>query len=121
MTFLRSSIPHFAADPAVRAFFETSLGYESIEDAPARRASTRKADLPFSRHLREAFEYLLRERPCDVYEWSSLTGVAYEDEAHLYGYLQGLFDYLYEGAAEPPQAPDAEAPMPAWVDERWGR
>jgi hypothetical protein len=67
---------------------------------------------PYARHLREALEHLLRERPCNVAEWGALTGAAFWDDARLYAYLQDLHGYFYEGRKTPPQAPDPEGAMP---------
>ncbi|MEV4559918.1 hypothetical protein AB0K51_23405 [Kitasatospora sp. NPDC049285] len=119
MSFLRSSIPHFAADESIGTLFRISLGVEFIDDVDRVRPNALQRSSAFSRHLREALEYLLRERPCDVAEWASLTGVAFTDGAHLYGYLRDLFDYFYGDRSDPPVPPDPEAPMPAWVAEHW--
>ncbi|MFI9783310.1 hypothetical protein ACIHEI_07345 [Kitasatospora sp. NPDC051984] len=119
MSFQPSSIPYFDADPAIGTFFRYALSPEFIDDVHETRVSTERRNSAFSRHLREALENLLRERPCDVIDWARLTKVAFNDEAHLYGYLQDLFDHLFEGRSEPPVAPDPEAPMPDWVDMLW--
>jgi hypothetical protein len=119
MSFLRSSIPHFATDEDVSTFFRISLSVEFIDDVDRVRPGVLQRTSRFSRHLREALEYFLRERPCNVIEWGSLTGVAFWDDAHLYAYLQDLYDYFYGERAEPPVAPDPEAPMPDWVQNQW--
>ncbi|MFF4339589.1 hypothetical protein ACFY00_06585 [Kitasatospora sp. NPDC001540] len=119
MGFQPSDIPHHETDPAVGAFLRHAFRPERIEDLHERRLSTRKQDLPFSRHLREAFAYLLRERPCDVVDWSRLTGSAFTDEAHLYDCLQGLHDYFFGDRPAPPVPPDPDGPRPDWVDLLW--
>jgi hypothetical protein len=91
-----------------------SLSVEFIDDVDRVRPGILQRTSRFSRHLREALEYLLRERPCNVIEWGALTGVAFWDDAHLYAYLQDLYDYFYGERSEPPVAPDPEAPMPDW-------
>ncbi|WP_354641498.1 hypothetical protein [Kitasatospora camelliae] len=120
MSFLRSSIPHFATDDHVNTFFTVALGVEFIDDIDKMKPSRKSMASSHGRHLREAIEYFLRERPCNVIEWASLTHVAFLDDAHLYAYLQDLHDYFYGDRKKPPVAPDPEAPMPDWVQERWG-
>nr|WP_033259666.1 hypothetical protein [Kitasatospora sp. SID7827] len=117
--FRPSDLPHHATDPGVEAFFRYALSHEFVRDLPEYRADTRRVGPVFGRHLREAFEYLLRERPCDVIDWSRLTRVAFEDEARLYDYLRGVFDHLFGDRPEPPVPPDPEAPPPDWVDLLW--
>ncbi|MFJ1705394.1 hypothetical protein [Kitasatospora sp. NPDC088346] len=119
MSFLWSGIPHLATDGQVRSFFTVLLGVEFIDDIDKAKPSGSTLRTPYAAHLREALEYLLRERPCDVVEWSTLTGVAFEDDTRLYAYLQELYDHFYGGRKEPPAAPDPEAPVPDWVRERW--
>ena len=116
MSFLRSSIPWFATDDGVRSFFTTALGVEFIDEIHRMKpGATGKS--PYARHLREALEYLLRERPCNVAEWGALTGTAFWDDVRLYAYLQDLHGYFYEGRKTPPEAPDPGGAMLDWTQQ----
>ncbi|MFI0711057.1 hypothetical protein [Streptomyces inhibens] len=108
-------------DRGVAAFFRVALNVEFIDDIDRERVNVVRVrknkgevvrDTPYARHLREALEYLLRERPADSTEWALMTGVSFWEDDRLYAYLQDLCDYFYGDRKEPPVAPDPEAPPP---------
>ncbi|WP_257980160.1 hypothetical protein [Streptomyces sp. CB02959] len=121
MRYDGSDIPHLSSDESVRNFFECFLGVEFVDDIDKFRPNIvrrdkRKGDVvrdtPLARHVREALEYLLRERPVTAEQWGQLTHVFFYEEDRLYAYLQDLYDYFYADRKEPPVAPDPEAPPP---------
>ncbi|WP_441247021.1 hypothetical protein [Kitasatospora sp. McL0602] len=101
------SIPHFSDDREVETFFRTMLGLEYIDDVHLHREWAR-GKKPSARHVREALEYLLRERPATSTQWARLTEVSFWEDDRLYGYLQGLYDYFYGDREDPPVPPDPE-------------
>lgn len=114
-------IPHFEQDRDIAAFFRVALNVEFIDDIDRERSNVVRVhkrrgevvrDTPYARHLREALEYLLRERPADSTEWALMTGVSFWEDERLYAYLQDLYDYFFGDRKEPPVAPDPEAPPP---------
>ncbi|MFG2862665.1 hypothetical protein [Streptomyces sioyaensis] len=114
-------VPHFVEDRRVGTFFRVMLNVEFIDDIALFRGSVVRTDkkkgevfrdTPFALHLREALEYLLRERPADTTEWALMTGVSFWEDDCLYAHLQDLYDYFYGDRKEPPVAPDPEAPPP---------
>ncbi|MFG2862664.1 hypothetical protein [Streptomyces sioyaensis] len=111
MRYRGEDIPHFVADPDICTFFEVCLGVEWIDDIDKMKGKV-KRDTPFARHLHEALEYLLRERPVTAEQWGQLTHVFFYEEDRLCAYLQDLYDYFYGDRKEPPVAPDPEAPPP---------
>ncbi|MGW1379598.1 hypothetical protein ACWD6P_35765 [Streptomyces sp. NPDC002446] len=106
MRYRGSGIPHFEADERVANFFEISLNVEWIDDI---HKSKPKRDTEYGRHLREALEHLLRERPLTAQEFGEMTSVGFWEDERLYAYLQDLYDYFFGDREEPPQAPDPEA------------
>lgn len=116
MRYRGEGIPHFATDPDVCTFFEVVLGVEWIDDIAKSKGSV-TSDTTFSRHLREALDYLLRERPVTAKQWGQLNHVFFYEDDRLYAYLQDLYDYFYGDRQEPPEAPDPEAPPPDWYWE----
>ncbi|MFJ6751308.1 MULTISPECIES: hypothetical protein [unclassified Streptomyces] len=116
-----ADVPHFAEDRDVAAFFRVALNVEFIDDMGREKANVVRVHkskgevvrgTPYARHLREALEYLLRERPADTTEWALMTGVSFWENDRLYVYLQDLYDYFYGDRKQPPVAPDPEAPQP---------
>ncbi|WP_405409283.1 hypothetical protein [Streptomyces decoyicus] len=116
MRYRGEGIPHFATDPDICTFFEVALGVEWIDDIDKSKGNV-ASDTTFSRHLREALEYLLRERPVTAKQWGQLNHVFFYEDDRLYAYLQDLYDYFYGDRQEPPEAPDPEAPPPDWYWE----
>ncbi|MEU9485431.1 hypothetical protein AB0D83_17440 [Streptomyces decoyicus] len=116
MRYRGEGIPHFATDPDICTFFEVALGVEWIDDIDKSKGNV-ASDTTFSRRLREALEYLLRERPVTAKQWAQLNHVFFYEDDRLYAYLQDLYDYFYGDRQEPPEAPDPEAPPPAWYWE----
>ncbi|MEU8993810.1 hypothetical protein ACGFSD_19315 [Streptomyces caniferus] len=116
MRYRGEGIPHFATDRDICTFFEVVLGVEWIDDIAKSKGSA-TSDTMFSRHLREALDYLLRERPVTAKQWGQLNHVFFYEDDRLYAYLQDLHDYFYGDRQEPPEAPDPEAPPPDWYWE----
>ncbi|KPC62947.1 hypothetical protein [Streptomyces chattanoogensis] len=111
--FRPSSIPHFSAEAGgIGEFFTLSLSVEFIDDVPIYKSYiVRNPKSPDARNLREALEYLLRERPATDDDWAELTGVRFWGDDHLYAYLQDLYDYIYGDRKEPPESPDDAPPL----------
>ncbi|MEU9116264.1 hypothetical protein AB0D04_32020 [Streptomyces sp. NPDC048483] len=111
-----SSIPHFFAEVgSVGKFFEFGLNIEFMDDVPIYKSHiVRNPESPDARNLREALEYLLRERSATVGDWYKLTSVNFWRDDLLYAYLQELYDYFYGDRKEPPEEPD-EVPPPGYV------
>ncbi|WP_406477678.1 hypothetical protein [Streptomyces platensis] len=106
MRDFESLIPHFVTDERVASFFKVALNVEWIDEVHKGKP---RGDSQYGRHLREALEYLLRERPFTAQEFDAMTSVGFWEDDRLYAYLQDLYDYFYGDRAEPPQAPDPEA------------
>ncbi|MFE1174338.1 hypothetical protein [Streptomyces sp. NPDC058773] len=111
MRFPETVIPHYASDPKVAAFFSGALNVEWIDDVHEMKpGATGKTS--YARHLKEALQYLLSERPASSREWALMTGVSFWEDDRLYAYLQDLYSYFYGDRQEPPQAPDPEETPP---------
>ncbi|WP_435848169.1 hypothetical protein [Streptomyces decoyicus] len=113
--FRSSSIPHFFAEVGgVDKFFRSCLNIEFIDDVPVYKSYiVRNPKSPDARNLREALEYLLRERSATVEDWYELTRVNFWRDDLLYAYLQDLYDYFYGDRKEPPESPD-DVPPPGY-------
>ncbi|MEU6326379.1 hypothetical protein ABZ851_03655 [Streptomyces sp. NPDC047049] len=111
-----SSVPHFFAEVGgVGKFFSSCLNIEFIDDVSLYKSYiARNPKSPDARNLREALEYLLRERSAGVADWYELTRVNFWRDDLLYAYLQDLYDYFYGDRKEPPEAPD-DVPPPGYV------
>jgi len=104
----------------VAGFFSGALNVEFIDEIHTMKVgATRKT--PYARHLKEALEYLLRERPAGSREWALMTGVSFWEEDHLYGYLQDLYDYFYGDRKEPPVARIRRRRRPGSTGREGGR
>lgn len=93
-------------DDQFRKFISGALHTETISDFPTVRelALGRRDDR--ADQIRSEFAQLLRERSLDTDEWYRLTYVEFDDENHLYTFLQQLYAYLYEDGAEPSELPE---------------
>ncbi|AJT66041.2 hypothetical protein T261_4388 [Streptomyces lydicus] len=97
-------------------FIRSCLHVEFMDDVPINKAYiTRNPKSPDARNLREALEYLLRERPATAGDWYKLTSANFWRDDLLYAYLQDLYDYFYGDRKEPPESPD-DTPPPGWWD-----
>lgn len=103
MTPFPSCIPHFTEDQQVKDFFTVWLGPEWIDDVGTRKPGA--AEPAYAARLREALEFLLRERPASPRQWARLTQTSFWTEDNLYAYLQALHDHFYGNRARPPEAP----------------
>ncbi|GAA5611446.1 hypothetical protein Spla01_02594 [Streptomyces platensis] len=111
MSFPETVIPHYASDRRVAGFFSGALNVEFIDDIHTMKPGA-VGKTPYARHLKEALEHLLSERPAGSTDWALMTGVSFWEDDRLYSYLKDLYDYFYGDREEPPVAPDAEAPPP---------
>ncbi|MFF4698904.1 hypothetical protein [Streptomyces chattanoogensis] len=111
MSFPDTVIPYYASDPQVGGFFGCALKVEFIDEIHTMKPGA-VSKTAYARHLKEALEYLLSERPASSTEWARMTGVSFWEDDRLYAYLQDLYDYFYGDREEPPVAPDPEAPPP---------
>jgi hypothetical protein len=55
--------------------------------------------------LKEGFAGLLRARELNAGDYDGLTHVEFESGDDLYRYLQGVYDFLFNGAEEQPEPP----------------
>jgi hypothetical protein len=56
--------------------------------------------------VRHGLETVLRTRELSVGDYERLAGIEFGDEEGLYGYLQGVHQYLFEGQEKQPTPPD---------------
>jgi hypothetical protein len=111
VTAFPSCIPHFTEDQQVKDFFTVWLGPEWIDDAGTVKPGA-TGPTAYAAHLREALEFLLRERPATPRQWARLTQTSFWTEEDLYAYLQALHDHFY---GDRPEAP--EAPPTTWAEQ----
>jgi len=55
--------------------------------------------------LKKGFEELLATHELSVGDYDGLTHVEFESEEALYTYLQGMYDFLFNGAETAPEPP----------------
>ncbi|WP_155057892.1 hypothetical protein [Streptomyces blattellae] len=56
--------------------------------------------------VRDGLEAVLRTRELSVGEYEHLTDIEFDDEDSLYGYLQSMYQYLFEGQEKQPVPPN---------------
>lgn len=92
----------------VEGFIGTYLHIEAAYDGD--EAGTREAIQMFgpayANSLKEGFEELLATRELSRWDYDGLTHVEFESDEALYAYLQGMYDFLFNGAETPPKPPE---------------
>ncbi|GGR69486.1 hypothetical protein GCM10010252_04410 [Streptomyces aureoverticillatus] len=88
-------------------FVRIYLNFEQAHEASgALRPTLMAFGEPFIRGVREGLSETLRDRSVSLAEYERLTDVEFPDEDSLYVYLQGIYEYLFEGRAGQPAPPD---------------
>ena len=92
----------------VEAFIDTHLhiemAYVGMHERARKTIPTFGPD--FESSLKAGFEELLVTRELSAGDYDGLTHVAFASDDDLYVYLQGIYDYLFNGADTAPAPPE---------------
>lgn len=86
----------------IGTYLHIEVAYEGLE--PTRDLLAAMSS-EYTDSLKEGFEELLRDRELSTGDYDGLTHVEFESDDALYGYLRGVYDFLFNAAAEEPQPP----------------
>lgn len=92
-------------DPYLLTFLSGAFSAELIDRLDYMRPGLDQ--LPGERlaSLQQSFHDLIVQRSMDLLTWVRATDLDFETEGEMYEYLQGCYEYLFEGAESFPDAP----------------
>lgn len=92
----------------VRSFIGSYLSVETAYDGIESdiRDVIRTFGPDYANSLKEGFEELLATRELSKWDYDGITYIEFESDEALYAYLQGMYDYLFNGAEAPPKPPE---------------
>ena len=88
-----------------RSFIGNYLKIEMCDDLASTRESLPRLNQPYIERVRSEFAEILRTRSISMREYGELTYINFATVDDMYGYLQRVYDYLFEGAGEEPFPP----------------
>ncbi len=86
----------------ISTYLHTEVAYEAL--APTRELLAVMSP-QYTDSLKHGFEELLRQRELSVGDYDGMTHVEFSSDEALYGYLRGVYDFLFNGAEEEPRPP----------------
>ncbi|GHC72396.1 hypothetical protein [Streptomyces cinnamoneus] len=90
----------------LRGFLRTYLSYEMADDTSGYlRPTLHSCNEAYVEAVRSGLRSILDDRSMSVDDYIAVTDVEFEDEKSLYRYLEDLYAYLFENAAQQPSPP----------------
>jgi hypothetical protein len=90
----------------IEDFIGTYLHIEvAYEDLGPTRDLIKALSPAYAESLRQGFVGLLESRELSAGDYDGMTHVEFETDDELYGYLQAVFEFLFQGAQASPQPP----------------
>ena len=87
----------------IGTYLHIEVAYDGIESGI--RDTIQAFGPRFANSLKEGFEELLASHELSVGDYDGLTHVEFESDEALYAYLQGLYDFFFNGAETAPKPP----------------
>lgn len=88
----------------IGSYLHIEVAYSGIEEGIRRTIPS--FGPTYANSLKEGFEELLATHELSRWDYDGLTHVEFESDDALYAYLQGMYDFLFNGAEAPPKPPE---------------
>jgi hypothetical protein len=88
----------------IASYLSVEVAYDGIEAGI--RDTIQSFGPAFASALKEGFEELLATRELSKWDYDGITYIEFESDEALYEYLQGMYDFFFNGAETPPKPPE---------------
>ena len=87
----------------IGSYLSIEVAYDGIESDI--RGTIQAFGPTYANSLKEGFEELLATHELSKWDYDGMTYIEFESDEALYEYLQGMYDFFFNGAESAPKPP----------------